>query len=72
MNTTTHSRRVDEAMDAYVEWLELSIAVQDSYDRWANGPCCKAAASFAEYTMALELEERSAFEYADLVAGPSR
>ena len=72
MNTTTDSRRVDEAMDAYVEWIELSIAVQDAYDRWTDGPRREAAASFAEYTKALDLEERSALEYAELVAGPSR
>ena len=72
MNTTTDSRRVDEAMDAYVEWIELSIAVQDAYDHWTDGPRREAAASFAEYTRALDLEERSALEYAELVAGPSR
>ena len=59
-------------MVAYVEWLELSIAVQDAYNRWTHGPRCEAAASFAEYTKALDLEERSALEYAELVAGPSR
>ena len=68
MSTTTDSRRVDEAMHAYVDWLELSSAVQDAYDRWTDGPRCKAAASFAEYTKALDLEERSALEYAELVA----
>ena len=59
-------------MDAYVEWIELSIAVQGAYDRWTHGPRREAAASFAAYTRALDLEERSALEYAELVAGPSR
>ena len=54
MSTTTDSRRVDEAMHAYVDWLELSIAVQDAYDRWTDGVRCEAAASFAEFTKALE------------------
>ena len=22
----------------YVEWLQLSVAVQDAYDRWRRGP----------------------------------
>ena len=72
MNTTTDRRWVDEAMDAYVEWIELSIAVQDAYGRWTHGPRREAAALFAEYAQALDLEERSALEYAELVAGPSR
>jgi hypothetical protein len=72
MSTTTDCHRIDEAMDAYVDWLELSIAVQDAYDRWRHGPRSDAAASFAAYTTALDLEERLALEYAELVAGPSR
>ena len=71
MFTTTNSRRVDEAMDAYVEWLEFSLAVQDAYHRWTNGPRSRAAALFADYAKALDLEERSALEYAELVAGSS-
>jgi hypothetical protein len=62
MNTTTDSHRIDEARDAYVEWLELSIAVQDAYVRWRHGPRREAAVSFAAYTSALDLEERSALE----------
>ena len=72
MNTTTDRRRVDEAMDAYVEWIELSIAVQAAYNRWTHGPRREAAVSFEAYTRALDLEERSALEYAELVTGPSR
>jgi hypothetical protein len=72
MNTTTDSHRIDEARDAYVEGLELAIAVQDAYVRWRHGPRREAAVSFAAYTSALDLEERSALEYAELVAGPSR
>jgi hypothetical protein len=72
MNSTTDSHRIDEARDAYVEWLELSIAVQDAYVRWRHRPRREAAVSFAAYTSALDLEERSALEYAELVAGPSR
>ena len=59
-------------MIAYVDWLQLSLAVQDAYDRWTRGPRCDAAASFADYTTILDLEERSALEYAELVARPSR
>jgi hypothetical protein len=38
MNTAADGRRTDEAMIAYVEWLQLSVAVQDAYDRWRCGP----------------------------------
>lgn len=58
-------------MIAYVEWLQLSVAVQDTYDHWRRGPRCDAAVSFAAYMQALDLEERSALEYAELVAGSS-
>jgi hypothetical protein len=71
MNTTTESRRTDEAMITYVEWLQLSVAVQDTYDHWRRGPRCDAAVSFAAYMQTLDLEERSALEYAELVAGSS-
>lgn len=69
MNTTTESCRTDEATIAYVEWLQLSVAVQDTNDHWRRRPRCDAAVSFAAYTQPLELEERSALEYAELVAG---
>jgi hypothetical protein len=49
-----------------------AIAVQDAYVRWRHGPRRKAAASFAAYASALDLEERSALEYGELVAGPTR
>jgi hypothetical protein len=71
MTTITDSRRADEAMIAYVEWLQLSVAVQDAYDRWRHGPRGDAVFSFAAYTHALDLEERSALEYADFVAACS-
>jgi hypothetical protein len=38
MNTTTYSHRIDAARDAYVEWLELWIAVQDEYAELVAGP----------------------------------
>jgi hypothetical protein len=70
MNTTTDSHWTDEATIAYVEWFQLSVSVQDAYDRWRRGPR-DAAVSFAAYTQALDLEERSALEYADVVTGAS-
>jgi hypothetical protein len=36
MNTTTDRRWTDEAMNAYVERLQLSVAAQDAYGRRAG------------------------------------
>jgi hypothetical protein len=69
MNTATDRRRPDEAMIAYVEWLQLSVAVQNADDRWRRGQRGDAAVSSAAYTQALDLKERSALEYAEFVAG---
>jgi hypothetical protein len=70
MNTTTDSHWTDEATTAYVEWLQLSVAVQDAYDRWRRWPR-DAVISFAAYAQALDLEERSALEYAEAIAASS-
>jgi hypothetical protein len=66
MSTTTDSRETDEAIIAYVEWVQLSAAVRDAYVDWRHGPRGDAAVSFAAYTHGLDLEERSALEYAEL------
>ena len=56
-----------EAMDAYREWRDFCIAVQDAYDRWVRAPRSQAAAAFQEYRRFLDLEERVSLEYAALV-----
>jgi hypothetical protein len=65
--TAAGRRLVDDAMDAYVEWRELSAAVQAAYDRWSRAPHPRAVA-FEEYTAALEREDRASLRYALLVA----
>ena len=70
MSATIDNRLVDDAMEAYVDWLQQSVAVQDAYDRWAHAPRNAAAAAFLEYTAALDREECSSMAYAWLVGGP--
>jgi hypothetical protein len=64
---TTHEDPIDTALDAYVEWREQSAAVQDTYDRWAHATSGDSASAFLEYTIALDLEEASSLEYAELL-----
>jgi hypothetical protein len=68
MSTTIDKRIVDDAMDAYVDWREGCLAVQDAYDRWTRASRSETAAAFLEYTIALDREERSSLQYA-LVVG---
>ena len=71
MSTTIDQHLPDDAMDAYVEWRELCIAVQEAYDRWTHAPRSEAAGAFLDYTIALDREEHSSLEYA-VLAGPAR
>lgn len=70
MSTTIDNRLVDDAMEAYVDWLQQSVAVQDAYDRWARAPRDAAADAFLEYRVALDREECSSLAYAWLVGDP--
>jgi hypothetical protein len=56
-----------EAADAYIDWREECVAVWDAYQRWANAPPIDAPSAFAAYSAALDLEERAAEIYADLM-----
>jgi hypothetical protein len=69
MSTTIDNRLVDDAMEAYVDWLQQSVAVQDAYDRWARGPRDSTANAFLEYRAALDREECASMAYAWLVEG---
>jgi hypothetical protein len=69
MNATIDKRLVDDAMEAYVDWLQQSVAVQDAYDRWARAPRDATAAAFLQYRAALDREECSSMAYAWLVRG---
>jgi hypothetical protein len=67
ITTTIDNHTVDEAMDAYVKWRELCAMVRETYDRWRRAPRAGAAVAFLEYRIALDREERSSLEYAELI-----
>jgi hypothetical protein len=49
-----------EWTDAYVDWVEECINVQDAYDRWSNATAADdAACGFAAYCAALDREEHA-------------
>ena len=67
MSTMISGDVLDEMMDAYCEWREFCVAVQEAYDRWVRASGSQAAAAFQEYRRFLDLEERVSLEYAALV-----
>jgi hypothetical protein len=69
MSRTIDERMMNVSLKAYVEWRRLSVAVQAAYDDWKCAPREKAAAAFLRYRTALDREERSSLEYAQLVEG---
>ena len=68
MNRRADKRLADEALHAYVEWLEESAAVWDAYDRWAGAAHADLALAFCAYRAALEREEHASDVYEALMA----
>ena len=58
---------VDQMLEAYVAWREKCLEVWDAYNRWVRAQTDHAARGFADYTAALDAEERAAGMYADSV-----
>jgi hypothetical protein len=63
---------VDELLNLYVTWREDATAVADTYRVWSAAPASEEAWRFSSYLSALELEERSASQYAQAVANVGR
>jgi hypothetical protein len=59
-------RDIDKAFDAYIDWREECVAVQDAYDAWTGKRGADAALAFHAYGDALEREEWAATVYARL------
>jgi hypothetical protein len=68
ITTAWRRRRVDEMVDAYADWREECIVVQDAYDRWSHAATADRAETFAAYEAALGGEERASQLYEELVA----
>jgi hypothetical protein len=67
MNRRADKRLIDEAFQAYVEWLDESDAVWEAYDRWAGAAHTHAALAFGAYRGALDREEHASDVYAALM-----
>jgi hypothetical protein len=65
-------RIVDEMVDAYVDWREECLAVDEAYECWRRGPRAEATFAFAAYHAALDYEERAAERYAELLGQLNR
>jgi hypothetical protein len=59
---------VDEAIEAYVAWREACIWLSDAYLAWSRRRGSNAHVTFGGYTAALDHEERTAADYARVVA----
>lgn len=61
---------VSDVIDAYVDWREACVAVNDAYAAWtgcsASGP--GGAAAFRRYMLELDQEQRTAEVYASAVS----
>lgn len=68
-NEELSSQRVDEAIDAYVDWREESAHVWDAYARWESAADGDASFAFSAYRAALDREECASRVYAALVTG---
>ncbi len=59
------SELVDELMDAYVDWREECVALDQAYARWSSVPLDDRNVAFAAYTAALDREEQASSVYAE-------
>ena len=66
-NEDVNRQRVDEAIDAYVDWQEERAHVWDAYARWESAENGDASCAFTAYRAALDREEHASRVYAALV-----
>jgi hypothetical protein len=64
MRTRTEARPVDRLIQAYVEWREACLVVEDTYASWSRTARPGAATAFRRYCAALDGEEQAAEVYA--------
>ena len=65
MASRARSELVDELMDAYVDWREECIALEQAYARWSSVALDDRNVAFAAYTAALDREEQASSVYAE-------
>jgi hypothetical protein len=67
MNTLTRERLVDELVEAYIDWRETCVRVNDAYRSCAGETGPRGRVAFELYTAALDAEQRAAEVYAGLI-----
>ena len=67
MNTLERKRLVDALVEAYVDWRETCVRVDDAYYFWASGTTPGNKVTFGSYMAALDAEAHAAEVYAGLV-----
>jgi hypothetical protein len=68
VDTATHDRLVDDAIDRYVEWREECATVEAAYRCWSDGGATERTTLFAIYDAALDREECKAWVYSGAVS----
>ena len=64
MNTLSLERVVDDLIDAYVDWHDACVWVNDAYRFWARQADSGDGVAFRLYMATLDAEERAAVAYA--------
>jgi hypothetical protein len=60
-------RLTDRLTDAYIEWREECIALEDAYRRWVGADELDAELAYAAYRAGLDREECASIRYWELV-----
>jgi hypothetical protein len=63
-----HQRLVDCLIDAYIDWREECVILEDAYRRWVSAAASDAELAFAAYRAGLDREERASILYGELVS----
>jgi hypothetical protein len=58
----------DAYVEAYAEWVDESIGVQEAYESWSSAASGDARLAFAAYRAALDREEHASKCFAALAA----
>jgi hypothetical protein len=60
-------RLLDSLIEAYVNWREECLALEDAYRRWSSAAKPDAELAFAAYMAGLDREESASMLYGELV-----
>ena len=67
MNTLSRKPLIDQVIEAYVDWREACLQVNDRYRSWASETGPNGRDRFGRYVAALDAEGQAAAGYAEVV-----